>query len=81
MRTLAILLAATLAAAPAPLLAQFKPGEAAKKEAAKKGAAKKGAAKKEAAKKQPPANMKGRVANQDEAAKKPAPAKPAVKLQ
>ena len=76
MRTLAILLAATLAATPAPLLAQFKPGEAAKKEAAKKSAAKN-----EAAKKQPPAKMKGRVANQDEAAKKPAPAKPAVKLQ
>ena len=53
MRTLAILLAATLAAAPAPLLAQFKPGEAAKKEAAKKGAAKNEAAKKDDAAKKP----------------------------
>ncbi|HET7366111.1 MAG TPA: hypothetical protein VFJ70_21255 [Burkholderiales bacterium] len=68
MRTLAILLAVTLAAAPAPLLAQIKAGEAVKKTAAKKDAAKK-----------QPAKPKGKAAAKDDAAKKPG-AKPPVKL-
>ena len=67
MRTLAILLAVTLAAAPAPLLAQIKAGEAVKKAAAKKDAAKK-----------QPAKPKGNAAAKDDA-KKPG-AKPPVKL-